>query len=71
VRSPDKKFAYDVCNPQMMEYLLANRDIHIEIELDALSLAAGKLLEPPQIEANLRQLAELRALMPEYLFTKV
>ena len=39
VRSKDKKFAYDVCNAQMMEYLLANRDLSIEIEGPALALA--------------------------------
>ncbi len=27
VRSADKKFAYDVCNQQMMEYLLLNPDL--------------------------------------------
>jgi len=30
VRSRDKKFAYDVCHPRMMEYLLARRDLAIE-----------------------------------------
>ena len=39
MRSKDKKFAYDVCNAQMMEYLLANRDLSIEIEGPALALA--------------------------------
>jgi hypothetical protein len=39
VRSPDKKFAYDVCHAQMMEYLLANRDLSIEIENEVIALA--------------------------------
>ena len=39
VRSADKKFAYDVCNAQMMEYLLANRDLHIEIQGPVILLA--------------------------------
>src|SRR5580658_3495703 len=38
VRSPDKKFAYDVCNAKMMEYLLANRDLSIEFENEVIAL---------------------------------
>lgn len=69
VRSPDKKFAYDVCNAQMMEYLLANRDLSIEIENDALALAFNTRLSVEQIEADLRRLVEIRSRLPEYLFT--
>jgi len=71
VRSKDKKFAYDVCNGQMMEYLLANRDLSLEIERNALALAFGKRLAVPEIEANLGRLLEIRSRLPEYLFTKV
>jgi Protein of unknown function (DUF3137) len=71
VRSKDKKFAYDVCNAQMMEYLLANRDLSIEIEDRALALAFGQCLSAPEIEANLGRLLEIRSRFPEYLFTKV
>jgi hypothetical protein len=71
VRSKDKKFAYDVCNGQMMEYLLANRDLSIELENRALALAFGKCLAAPEIEANLGRLVEIRSRLPEYLFTKV
>ena len=71
VRSKDKKFAYDVCNGQMMEYLLANRDLSIEIEAGALALAFNKQLSVLEIESNLRRLLEIRSRLPEYLFTKV
>ena len=71
VRSKDKKFAYDVCNGQMMEYLLANRDLSIEIEAGALALAFSKQLSVLEIESNLRRLLEIRSRLPEYLFTKV
>ena len=70
MRSPDKKFAYDVCNAQMMDYLLANRDLSIEIENNALALAFTSRLSVEQIEANLRRLVEIRTRLPEYLFTK-
>lgn len=71
VRSKDKKFAYDVCHAQMMEYLLANRDLSIEIEGRALALAFGKCLATAEIESNLQRLLEIRSRLPEYLFTKV
>jgi hypothetical protein len=69
VRSRDKKFAYDVCNAQMMEYLLANRDLSIEIEHDALALAFHSRLSAGEIEFNLERLAQVRLRLPEYLFT--
>lgn len=71
VRSKDKKFAYDVCNGQMMEYLLANRDLSIEIEDRALALAFDTCLAATEIEMNLGRLLEIRSRLPEYLFTKV
>ncbi|HXR48164.1 MAG TPA: DUF3137 domain-containing protein [Candidatus Limnocylindrales bacterium] len=70
VRSPDKKFAYDVCNAKMMEYLLANRDLSVEIENQVLALAFNTRLSVEQIEANLQRLVEIRSRLPEYLFTQ-
>jgi hypothetical protein len=70
VRSPNKKFAYDVCHGQMMEYLLANRDLSVEIEGRALALAFGKCLAAPEIERNLGRLLEIRSRLPEYLFAQ-
>jgi hypothetical protein len=71
VRSPDKKFAYDVCNARMMEYLLANRDLSLEIENDALALAFTSRLSVEEIESNLQRLVEIRSHLPEYLFTNL
>ena len=71
VRSKDKRFAYDICHAQMMEYLLANRDLSIEIEGPALALAFDKRLSAEEIETNLRRLLEIRSRLPEYLFNKV
>jgi len=70
VRSPDKKFAYDVCNAPMMEYLLANRDLSVEIENEVVALAFTSRLAAAEFEHNLRRLAEIRARLPEYLFTQ-
>ena len=69
VRSPDKKFAYDVCNAQMMEYLLANRDLSIEFENEVIALVCSSRLAVEQFEINLQRLIEIRSRLPEYLFT--
>jgi hypothetical protein len=69
VRSDDKKFAYDVCHVQMMEYLLANRDLSIEIERNVLALAFDGRLSPEQFEVDLGRLVEIRSRLPDYLFT--
>jgi len=68
VRSKNKKFAYDVCNARMIEYLLVNDDLNIEIEDTALTLAFSGCLAPERIEPNLQRLVQLRSLMPNYLF---
>lgn len=70
VRSRDKKFAYDICHPLMMEYLLAHRDLAVEIEGNVLALVFGSRLDVAQIEPRLQQLVAIRRLMPDYLFTK-
>ncbi len=70
VRSPDKKFAYDVCNAKMMEYLLANRDLSVEIENGVIALAFTTRLAVGQFESNLQRLVEIRSRLPEYLFTQ-
>jgi hypothetical protein len=69
VRSKHKRFAYDVCNPQMMEYLLANQDLSLEIEGPALALAFNSRLSAAEIEANLARLRQIRLRLPDYLFT--
>jgi hypothetical protein len=65
----DKKFAYDVCHPKMMEYLLANKDLTMEISGKAVALYFEDWLRPEKIEFNLSRLIEIRKLLPEYLFT--
>ena len=69
VRCRDKKFAYDVCNAKMMEYLLANRDLNLLVRNSVLALVADTALTGRQVEHNLERLIEIRAHLPEYLFT--
>ncbi len=70
VRSADKKFAYDVCNARMIEYLLSNNDLTIEIEGDSLAISFSRRLAPEQIEPNLNRLITVRSLIPDYLFSQ-
>jgi hypothetical protein len=70
VRSKDKRFAYDVCHPQMIEYLLTNRDLEVEIQGPVILLAFEPQLPVGQIEFNLQRLAEIRSRLPDYLFTQ-
>jgi hypothetical protein len=69
VRSSDKKFAYDVCHPKMMEFLLANQDLTMEIAGTGLAVLFEDWLRPEKVEFNLSRLVEIRRLLPEYLFT--
>ncbi|MHC4327196.1 MAG: hypothetical protein ACYSWW_03615 [Planctomycetota bacterium] len=69
VRSADKKFAYDVCNARMIEYLLANRDFSMEIEDAVLAIWFNRRLAPELIEPNLNRIITVRSLMPDYLFS--
>lgn len=69
VRSRDKKFAYDFCNAQMIDYLLAHPDINIEVDHNSLALGFNTCLKVEQIEPHLNQLIQIRALMPDYLFS--
>ena len=69
VRSADKKFAYDVCNARMIEYLLSNRDLCIEIERNVVAISFNRRLAPESIEPNLNRLVQVRSLLPDYLFS--
>ncbi|MBN2181570.1 MAG: DUF3137 domain-containing protein [Sedimentisphaerales bacterium] len=70
VRSKDKKFAYDVCNARMIEYLLSNTDLSIEIEDNILAISFNRRLSPEYIEPNLNRLIKIRELLPDYLFAR-
>lgn len=70
VRTGDKKFAFDVCNPEMMEFLLANQDLTVEIRSGVLAVLFEDWLRPEKVEFNLSRLMEIRKMLPEYLFTQ-
>jgi hypothetical protein len=68
VRGKDKKFAYDICHTRMMEYLLAHRNTHLEIENRCVALCNQNKMKPDQVIANLDHLVKIRELFPEYLY---
>jgi hypothetical protein len=68
VRSRDRKFAYDICHTRMMEYLLAHRDLSLEIEGHCVALSFPRRLDIEEIPGRLRQLVEIRNLFPAYLY---
>lgn len=70
VRCQNKKFAYDVCNAKMIEFLLANRDLSLEIENQVIALVFNSCLSVDKVEQNLNRLVQIRSLMPDYLFTQ-
>ena len=70
VRTGDKKFAFAVCNSEMMEFLLANQDLTVEIRSGVLAVLFEDWLRPEKVEPNLSRLIEIRKLLPHYLFTK-
>ena len=69
VRAPNKKFAYDVCNGRMIEYLLSNSDLSIEIQCVVMAISFKSRLSPDYIDQNLHRLITVRSLMLEYLFS--
>ena len=70
VRSRDKRFAYDVCNARVIDYLLENRDLNLHIQNCTLALVSEAQWPAKQVESNLERLSEIRARLPEYLFSR-
>lgn len=71
VRSKDKKFAYDFCNAQMIDYLLGHPDINIEVDQNSLAIGFNTRLRVEEIEPHLNQLIKIRSLMPDYIFDRI
>jgi len=67
IKSKCKKFAYDICNTGMIEYLLENKDLCIEIDKDILAFTFD-VLSADEIEHNLGRLVQVRKLMPDFIF---
>jgi len=68
VKSADKRFAYDVIHPRMMEFLLAERPPMIDIENGALCLSDGsRRWSPDQYESHVAFVRRFCELWPRHL----
>ncbi|MFK7850297.1 MAG: hypothetical protein AB8D78_04895 [Akkermansiaceae bacterium] len=70
VKSKDKKFAYDVCNAQMIDYLLQQNNLDIEIERNVLSFTFRGRMKIELMRPNIERIKMVRSFMPNYLFAK-
>jgi hypothetical protein len=52
----------------MIDYLMERPDISLEVDQRSLALGFNRRLKVEEIEAHLKQLVEIRSLIPNYLF---
>lgn len=72
VQSPDKRFAYDVCHPRMLEFLLAENPGLIDIEKGRCCISGGySRWKPEEFEAELDFLLRFLELWPEHLTSEL
>jgi hypothetical protein len=68
VKSPDKKFAYDVIHPRMMEFLMAGDAGTIDIERGRCCLSDGRhRWTPEQFEPKITWLRQFFDLWPDHV----
>ena len=70
VTSTDRRFAYDVCHPRMMAFLLQNPDISLEIEQDCIAICYMTRQKVKEVQPHLDLLVDFRELMPEHLYPR-
>jgi hypothetical protein len=72
VMSSDKKFAYDVVHPRMMEWLMAKKVPLIDIERGRCCLVSDRgKWEPDEFSRWLRRVDEFFQLWPDYLLSRL
>ncbi len=68
VKSPDKKFAYDVLHPRMMEYLLVGDPPTVDIECGRCCLSDGRhRWSPQEFNSTLSWVADFIDLWPDHV----
>lgn len=68
VKSPDKRFAYDVVHPRMMEFLLATLPVAIDVENARVCLSDGRSRwTPEEFRGQIGFLSRFFALWPEHV----
>lgn len=72
VKSPDKRFAYDVIHPRMMAFLLETKPPSIDIEQEQCCIMDGKRRwEPKEFRARLRWTQSFFDHWPEHLVAQL
>jgi hypothetical protein len=67
VKSQDRKFAYDVIHPRMMEFLLANPEFAVELGGNSIIFYKTRKLKPAEIEPGIKTGEQFIALIPEFV----
>ena len=70
VRAANRRFAYDVCHPQMMTFLLQNPDINLEIEAHCIAIRYDERQKVDEVQPHLDVLVGIRELMPKHLYAE-
>lgn len=68
VKSRDKRFAYDVVHPRMMEFLMASPGRTVDIERGAMCITTGtSRWEPPEFRRHAAWITDFFDLWPDHL----
>jgi hypothetical protein len=70
IRSKDKRFAYDICHPRAMEFLLAHPGTHLALGQNQLCFYQSKRLQVAALESTFRWLVDFYQLIPAYLWNQ-
>jgi hypothetical protein len=71
VSCPDRKFASDVLNPQMMEYLLQYRQVGWRFERDSMLMVSQGQRTPAQIEGTIEVMDGITDRVPEFVWLRL
>ncbi|MDY7011318.1 MAG: hypothetical protein SVV80_11300, partial [Planctomycetota bacterium] len=67
VKSPNKRWAYDVIHQRMMEYLLAAPDFGIQFDLMHIIAWRGRKFKPADFQAAAEMICGMLERLPEYV----
>jgi len=67
VKSPERKWAYDVIHQRMMEYLLTAPALNVQFDLTHVMAWASRHFGPAEFEAAAEHVRSILELLPEYL----
>lgn len=72
VKSPDKRFAYDLIDPRMMEFLMATRPLPIDMENGRIMLTDGRRRwKPVEFQQQLQWIEQYLGHWPRHLVDRL